>query len=84
MLKENAPYKCLSLIMPDSVIRVNKRYYSQKRLEESKYKIKKKKMEGLINYDLSQVPLMNLTMDLIMNLAMMNLMINLLKVKTAL
>ena len=25
--KENASYKCLSLIMLDSVIRVNKKYY---------------------------------------------------------
>ena len=27
--KENASYKCLSLIMQDSVIRVIKKYYSQ-------------------------------------------------------
>ena len=27
--KENASYKCLSLIMLDSVIRVNKKYYPQ-------------------------------------------------------
>ena len=27
--KENASYKCLSLIMSDSVIRVNKKYYPQ-------------------------------------------------------
>ena len=27
--KENASYKCLSLIMLDSVIRVNKNYYPQ-------------------------------------------------------
>ena len=27
MPKENASYKCLSLIMLDSVIRANKRYY---------------------------------------------------------
>ena len=41
--KENASYKCLSLIMLDSVIRVNKKYYPQKLLEECKYKIKKMK-----------------------------------------
>ena len=62
--------------MSDSVIRVNKRHYSQKRLKESKYKTKKKKIEDLINDDLSQVHPMSLTMDLIMNLTMMNLMIN--------
>ena len=27
--KENASYKCISLIMLDSVIRVNKKYYPQ-------------------------------------------------------
>ena len=32
--KENASYKCLSLIMLDSVIRVNKKYYPQTLLEE--------------------------------------------------
>ena len=31
--KENASYKCLSLIMLDSVIRVNKKYYPQTFLE---------------------------------------------------
>ena len=32
--KENALYKCLSLIVLDSVIRVNKKYYPQTLLEE--------------------------------------------------
>ena len=39
--KENASYKSLSLSMIDSVIRVNKRYYSQALLGECKYEIKK-------------------------------------------
>ena len=51
--KENASYKCLSLIMLDSVIRVNKKYYPQTLLEESKYVTRKNKMENLINNDLS-------------------------------
>ena len=34
--KENAPYKCFSLIVLDSVIRVNKGYYPQILLEECK------------------------------------------------
>ena len=50
--KENASYKCLSLIMFDSVIRANKKYYSQTLLEGCKYVIKKNKMENLINDDL--------------------------------
>ena len=31
--KENASYKCISLIMLDSIIRVNKKYYRQTLLE---------------------------------------------------
>ena len=45
-------YKCLSLITLDFVIRANKKYYPQTLLEECKYKIKKNKMENLINDDL--------------------------------
>ena len=51
--KENASYKCLSLIMLDSVIRANKKLYPQTLLEECKYVIKKNKIENLINNDLS-------------------------------
>ena len=51
--KGNASYKCLSLIMLDSVIRVNKMYYPQILLEECKYVIRKNKMENLINNDLN-------------------------------
>ena len=50
--KESASYKSLSLIMLDSVIRVNKKYYPQTLLEECKYVIRKNKMENLINDDL--------------------------------
>ena len=50
--KENVSYKCLSLIMLGSVIRVNKKYYPQTILEECKYEITKIKMENLINDDL--------------------------------
>ena len=35
--KENASYKCMSLIMLDSAIKVNKKYYPQTLLEECKY-----------------------------------------------
>ena len=51
--KEYASYKCLSLIMLGSVIRVNKKYYPQTLLEECKYVIRKNKMENLINDDLN-------------------------------
>ena len=50
--KENASYKCLSLIMLDYVIKVNKKYYQQTLLEECKYVIRKNKMENFINDDL--------------------------------
>ena len=50
--KENASYKCLSMIMLDSVIRVNKKYYPQTLLEQCKHEMKKTKMENLINDDL--------------------------------
>ena len=52
MKNENASYKCLSVIMIDSVIRVNKKYYPQTLLEKCKYEVKNNKMENLINYDL--------------------------------
>ena len=42
------------MILLDSVIRVSKRYYPQKLLEECKYEIKKIKMENLINDDLDE------------------------------
>ena len=50
--KKNALYKCFSLIMLDSVIRVSKKYYPQTLLEESEYEIKKTKIDNLVNDDL--------------------------------
>ena len=50
--KEDASYKCLSLIVLESVIKVSKKYYLQTLLEECKYVIRKNKMENLINDDL--------------------------------
>ena len=47
--KENISYKCLLLIMLDSVINVNKKHYPKTLLEECKFEIKKSKMENLIN-----------------------------------
>ena len=37
MQKEKTPCKCLSIIMLDSVIKANKKYYPQTLLEKSKY-----------------------------------------------
>ena len=47
--KENASYRCLSVKMPDSTVKVKRKYYSQTLLEECKYEIKKTKMENLMN-----------------------------------
>ena len=52
MPKEKAPCKCLSIIMIDSIIKVNKKYYPQRLLEECKYKQEKIKIENYINEDL--------------------------------
>ena len=50
--KEDASFKCFLLIMLDSAIRVNKKYYSETLLEECKYEIKRNKIKNLINDDL--------------------------------
>ena len=51
--KENASYKCLSLIMLDSFIKTNKKFHPQTLLEECKYVTKKNKIKNLINNDLN-------------------------------
>ena len=52
MPKEKAPCKCLSIIMIDSVIKANKKYYPQTLLEECKYIQEKIKIENYIDEDL--------------------------------
>ena len=52
MPKEKAPCKCLSIIVIDSVIKDNKKYYPQTFLEECKYIKEKIKIENYINEDL--------------------------------
>ena len=52
MLKEKAPCKCLSIIMIDSVIKANKKYYPQTLLDECKYIQEKIKIDNYINEDL--------------------------------
>ena len=54
MPKEKAPCKCLSIIMIDSVIRVNKKYYPQTLLEECKYIQEKIKIVNYIDEDLEK------------------------------
>ena len=52
--KEKASCKCLSIIMIDSVIKANKKYYPQILLEECKYIQEKIKTENYINEDLEK------------------------------
>ena len=52
MPKEKAPCKCLSIIIIDSVIKANKKYYPQTLLEECKYTQEKIKIENYINENL--------------------------------
>ena len=54
MPKENAPCKCLPIIMLDSVIKGNKNYYPQTLLEECKYLQEKIKTENHIDEDLEK------------------------------
>ena len=54
MLKEKAPFKSLSIIMLDFVIKAKKRHYPQTLLQQCKYESKKIKMENLIDDDLAK------------------------------
>ena len=54
MPKEKAPCKCLSIIMIDSVIKANKKYYPQTLLEECKYVQEKIKTENYIDEELEK------------------------------
>ena len=54
MPKEKAPCKCLSIVMQDSVIKANKKYYPETLLEECKYVQEKIKTENLIDDDLGK------------------------------
>ena len=49
--KGDSSYKCSSLIMLDSVVKVGKNYYPQVFLEECKYIKRKDKMFNYINDD---------------------------------
>ena len=52
--KENAPCKCLSIIMLDSVIKAKKKYYPETLFKECKYEQKSIKIESLIDDDLEK------------------------------
>ena len=52
MLKEETPCKCSSIIILDSVIKANKKYFPQTLLEECKYVQEKIKIENLTDDNL--------------------------------
>ena len=52
--KDKSPCKCLTIIMLDSVIKANKKYYPQTFLEECKYIQGKIKIESHIDEDLEK------------------------------
>ena len=54
MPKEKPPCKCLSIIMLDSVIKANKKYYPQTFFEEFKYIQEKIKIENHTDEDLEK------------------------------
>ena len=49
MSKDKGPWKFLSIIIIDSVIKANKKYYPQTFLEECKYRQEKIKIKNYIN-----------------------------------
>ena len=48
IIKKNKPYKCVSLISLDSIIKINKKYYPQTLLQECVCKLINKKVENII------------------------------------
>ena len=50
--KGDSSYKCLSLAMLDSIVKVEKTYYPQVFLQECKYVKRKNKMVNYINDDI--------------------------------
>ena len=54
MPKEKAPWKCLSTVMLDFVIKANKKHYPQNFLEECKYVQEKIKTENYFDDDLEK------------------------------
>ena len=54
MLKEKVPCKCLSIIMLDSAIESDEKYYPQTFLEECKYVQEKTKFDNYIDEELDR------------------------------
>ena len=46
--EKNKPYRCMSLISLDSIIKIDKKYYPQTLLQECAYKLINRKVENII------------------------------------
>ena len=53
MPEENEYYTCLSVILLDSLVKIDNDYYPQIFVEECKYAVKKKKIMNTINEELN-------------------------------
>ena len=51
--EEKVECECISCIIVDSVLKIEKKYYPQVYLEQCKYKVKERKIKTLIDYDLN-------------------------------
>ena len=80
MPREKTLCKPISIIMIDSVVRANKRYYPQTLLEECKYVQEKIKNENSIDDELEKGESVTLIMKQNLILIMINMTNNLLKV----
>ena len=50
--EEKIEYECIPCINVDSVLKTDKKYYPQVYLEQYKYKVRKREIKSLIDYDL--------------------------------
>ena len=50
--EEKIEHECISFISVDSVLKIDKKWYSQVYLEQCQYKVKKREIKNLIDYDL--------------------------------
>ena len=50
--EEKIEYECIPCISVDSVLKVDKKRYGQVYLEQCKYKMKRRKIKNLIDYEI--------------------------------
>ena len=50
--RERIEYSCIPCISIDSVLKIDKSYYGQVYLEQCKYRVKKREIKSLIDYEI--------------------------------